>query len=123
MSTYTVKAVRWEHGWELHIDGEGVTQVRTLDHAAQQVRDYLETVHDRDFTDADIELRFDLDGLEVEVAAARRATAEAAAAQARAAARARHVAAALRSHGLSVTDTAAVLGVSRGRVSQLVATQ
>ncbi len=23
---YTVNAKRWEHGWELHIDGIGVTQ-------------------------------------------------------------------------------------------------
>ena len=27
---YNVIAKRWEHGWELHIDGIGVTQSRLL---------------------------------------------------------------------------------------------
>ena len=26
MTTYSVRAKRWERGWELHIDGVGVTQ-------------------------------------------------------------------------------------------------
>jgi uncharacterized protein YhdP len=43
---YTVTAKRWDHGWELHIDGEGVTQTRTLANAGQQVRDYLSLLHD-----------------------------------------------------------------------------
>ena len=34
MSTYDVRAVPWAEGWELHVDGAGVTQVRTLDKAA-----------------------------------------------------------------------------------------
>ena len=42
MSTYTVRATRWAHGWELHIDGVGVTQSRNLDGAEQMVRDYIE---------------------------------------------------------------------------------
>ncbi len=41
MSTYTVRAKRWKHGWELHIDGVGVTQSRNLDGAEQMVRDYI----------------------------------------------------------------------------------
>ena len=118
--TYTVTAKRWKHGWELHIDGEGVTQTRTLATAKDQVRDYLESMHDRDFTDATVDITIDLDGYEDEVAAARREVAEAAAAQQRAAARSRAVATTLRARGLSVTDAAEVLGISRGRVSQLV---
>lgn len=120
MTTYRVTALRWTGGWELHIDGEGVTQVRTLDHAVSQVRDYLETVHDRDFSDAEIELIPDLGGLEREVVETRREIAAAAESQKQAAEHSRAIARALRDQGLSVTDTAAVLGVSRGRVSQLV---
>ena len=120
VKAFTVRAVRWKQGWELHIDGEGVTQVRTLDRAAEQVRDYLQSMHGTDFSDATVEVTPDLDGLEVEIAQARRDVVDAAQAQARAAARSRAVARELRRRGLSVTDTAAILGVSRGRVSQLV---
>lgn len=119
---YKATAVRWGGGWELHIEGEGVTQVRSLANAAQQVRDYLETVHERDFSDIEVEIAHDLGGVEREVAAAAAEVAEATAALAAAAAHARAVA--LRLHdevGLSVTDTGAVLGVSKGRASQLLA--
>lgn len=119
MSTYKATALRWSGGWELHIEGEGVTQVRTLDHAVSQVRDYLETVHERDFSDAEVEIIPDLGGLEREVIETRREIAAAAEAQELAAAHSRKIARELRDRGLSVTDTAAVLGVSRGRVSQL----
>jgi hypothetical protein len=47
-NTYNVTAKRWKHGWELHIDGVGVTQSRTLDTAEQMVRDYIETLTDKD---------------------------------------------------------------------------
>ena len=47
-NTYNVTAKRWKHGWELHIDGVGVTQSRTLDTAEQMVRDYIETLTDQD---------------------------------------------------------------------------
>ena len=39
--TYTVTAKRWEHGWELHIHGVGVTQSRTVAGAEDMIRDYL----------------------------------------------------------------------------------
>jgi hypothetical protein len=48
MSTYSVRARRWAHGWELHIDGIGVTQSRNLDGAVQLVRDYIESLTGRD---------------------------------------------------------------------------
>jgi hypothetical protein len=41
MTTYTVLAKRWKRGWELHIDGVGVTQSRTLNDAEAMVRDYI----------------------------------------------------------------------------------
>jgi antitoxin component HigA of HigAB toxin-antitoxin module len=118
--TYKVSTRRWSGGWELHVAGEGVTQVRTLDKADRQVRDYLETLHDADFSDAVVTVVPELGGLEVEVAAARKEAEEAAAAQVAAAEHVRKVVKALRRSGLSTTDTAAVLGVSRGRISQLV---
>jgi DNA-directed RNA polymerase specialized sigma subunit len=117
--TYTVKAIKWSGGWELHIDGEGVTQVKTLDKADQMVRSYLETRYDKDFASVAIEVTPDLGGFEVEIREARKALADAADAQVAAALRSRRVVATLRSKGLSVTDSAAVLGVSRGRISQL----
>jgi len=121
MSTISVTAVRWERGWELWLDGEPATQVTTLDQAVQQVRDYLDTVDpDVDHADWEVTISPDLGELGEHVKAARAATAEAARAQEDAARRAREVARELRAAGLSVTDSAVILGVSRGRVSQLV---
>ncbi len=39
--TYQVTAQRWERGWELHIEGVGATQSRTVEEAEMMVRDYL----------------------------------------------------------------------------------
>ncbi|CAN5915980.1 hypothetical protein BH23ACT10_BH23ACT10_08130 [soil metagenome] len=120
MKTYTVTAKRWKHGWELHIDDVGVTQSRTLSGAEQMVRDYVETLLDVDASDAEVVVVPELGGLE-ERARQVRAQARAAEQARRDAAReARELATALRAAGLSISDTAAVLGVSRGRVSQLV---
>ncbi|MCA0435467.1 MAG: antitoxin HicB [Austwickia sp.] len=114
-----VTAKRWSGGWELHVDGHGVTQCRILDDAERQVRDYMHTLTDEPWT-GPIELSIDLGGLECEVDEARASTAAAARLQEEAAAESRRVALALRGLGLSVTDSATILGVSRGRVSQLV---
>ena len=120
MTTYVVRAKRWEHGWELHIDGIGVTQSRTLDTAERMVRDYIESLTGNNTTGDQVEIRPDLGGLENKAASVRewveriqRETQESAAAS-------RALARDLRAAGLSVSDTAAILGVSRGRVSQLV---
>lgn len=119
-TTYNVRAKHWANGWELHIDRIGVTQVRTLDKAERQVRDYLETLLDIDTSDAKIVIRPDLGGLEELVRAARERSRAAEAAQREAAQEVRQVAKRLRDRGLSVSDTAKVMGVSRGRVSQIV---
>ena len=116
--SYTVTATRWEDGWELDIDGVGVTQCRALGSAEHMVRDYLRL--DGLDADADLDIVIDLDGLEDEVRATKERTAAAARATREAADAARAIAAELRDKGLSVADTAAVLGVSKGRVSQLV---
>lgn len=117
--SYNVTAKRWTHGWELHIDGVGVTQCRTLDGAQEMVRDYLRLDGHEDYETANVVVNVYLDGLETEVETVHRETEAAALAQRQAGEHARQLAAALRKHGLSVTDTATVLGVSRGRVSQL----
>jgi hypothetical protein len=117
---YTVTARRWKHGWELHIEGVGVTQSRTLDGAEQMVRDYIETLTDKDVSDDRVEITIDLGhGLDADVRNVRDLLAAADQQQREASKAYRALAADLRAAGLSVTDTATVLGVSRGRVSQL----
>lgn len=116
---YDVKAVRWAHGWELHIGDIGVTQSHTLADAESMVRDFLALDGYADAATAKISITPDLDGLEDEAHRAAENTARAAAAQRLAAAESREVVRKLRNSGLSVTDTAAIMGVSRGRVSQL----
>jgi hypothetical protein len=120
MTTYVVRAKRWAHGWELHIDGIGVTQSRTLDGAEQMVRDYIETLTDRDVSGAAVVIEFDLGGLEAKAVGVRKQIQDAQQENRAAAAASRALASELRAAGLSVSDTARVLGISRGRVSQLV---
>ncbi|MCJ1683250.1 MULTISPECIES: antitoxin HicB [unclassified Rathayibacter] len=116
----TVTAHHWEHGWELWIDGETVTQVSALDKAVQQVRDYLDTVDPSvDHSGWDVTVVPEIGPLGAEIIEARRATEQAAQASVAAAVRSRAAARRLREAGYSVTDSAAILGVSRGRVSQL----
>lgn len=115
-----ITAHRWDGGWELHRDGEAITQVTTLDKAADQVRDYLDTVEpDTDHSEWSVEIRAELGALTDEVEAARAATEAATAAAMSAAKQSRDAVRHLRDAGLSVTDSAVILGVSRGRVSQL----
>jgi DNA-directed RNA polymerase specialized sigma subunit len=123
VTTYHVTARRWARGWELHIEGVGVTQSTTLAAAEQTVRDYLETLLDTDTTEATVVIAPDLGGLGDRVERARERTRAAQEAQQVAARESREVACALREAGLSVTDAAAVLGVSRGRVTQLTSSK
>ncbi|MFT3898747.1 MAG: antitoxin HicB [Gordonia sp. (in: high G+C Gram-positive bacteria)] len=117
----TATARRWDRGWELWIDGEAATQVATLDRAAAQVRDYLDTIDpSADHSTWEIEVVPEIGDLGNAVKEARAATEQASTATIDAAAKSREVARRLRAAGYSVTDSAAILGVSRGRVSQLV---
>jgi hypothetical protein len=118
-ATYNVTAKRWKHGWELHIDGVGVTQSRTLDTAEQMVRDYIETLTDRDVGGDTVVIVPELGALDRRVTTVREKLAAADRQQQEARNSYRALAAELRAAGLSVSDTAAILGVSRGRVSQL----
>ena len=57
-----VKVARWSGGWDLYIEGEGlssgggVTQVTSLDEAETQVRSYLRSIFQTDFSDAVIDI-------------------------------------------------------------------
>lgn len=119
--TYTAHARRWDHGWELHVDGVGVTQVRVLEHAKAQVCDLVETMTDSRPAEDHVEVTLDMGDLGTQARNVREMTAQAADLQRRAASASRQVVADLRGAGLSVSDIATVLGVSRGRVSQLLA--
>lgn len=120
VTTYTAHAVRWDEGWELHVDGVGVTQVSTLDRAVQQVRDFVETDLEIDASDAEVVIVHELGDLGQRVREARERAREAEEARRLAARQTREAVRALRAEGISVTDTAAILGVSRGRVSELL---
>ncbi|WP_206686244.1 antitoxin HicB [Kribbella qitaiheensis] len=117
--TYRVTARRWEHGWELQVDGVGVTQCRPLADAERMALDYLATELGGEAADYAVDIRHDLGGVEVEAAAVRQRMVEAQAAVDTAADDMRRVVRQLRGDGLSVRDTATILKVSPGRVSQL----
>ncbi len=123
MNEYNVRAVKWEHGWELHVEGLGVSQCRTLATAAQQVRDFVATITDTDTDtdtdDAEIVVSVTVGGIEKDVERARKMTADAITKQQLAAAESRRVARELRGAGLSVADTARVMDISKGRAAQL----
>lgn len=119
--TYTATAVPWAQGWELHVDGVGVTQVRVLAKAAQQVRDLIETMTGVDAGAAQIQFNLNLNGIEKEILDIKQRMQSALWMQAQAAEDMRRVVADLRRDRISVSDIATILDVSRGRVSQLLA--
>lgn len=119
-TTYRVLAKRWEKGWELHIDGIGVTQARKLHEAETMVRDLIDRRDDVNAAEFNLEWTFELDDeLDAEIKAARAAVAANAEAQKEAAARSRSVARRLLASGLAGNEVAKILGVSPQRVSQL----
>ena len=120
MTHYTARAKRWKHGWELHVDGVGVTQSRTLDTAERQVLDFVESLLGRDTSGDSVGVVVDLGELGVRLTEARRKSDEATKLQLVAAAQSRAAVHEMRGVGLSVSDIAALLHVSRGRVSQLL---
>ena len=121
MNSLIVTATRWSGGWELEIGEQQHTQVRNLCNARQQVVDYLDTMDESvDHADVDITIIPEIGALADEVAQAREATRDAAEATEMAARQSRAAAQHLRAAGYSVSDSAVIMGVSRGRVSQLV---
>ena len=121
MSIYTVTATRWAHGWELDIDGVGVTQARSLGEVDAMLRDYVALmVSDDAARNARFDHQFRLRGAEDEIADVRSEYDELLQKQAQLAVRTRKVALMLRHQGLTGRDIAIVLGVSPQRVSQLI---
>ena len=118
---YEVRARRWARGWELNIDGVGVTQSHSLSDAEEMVRDYiaLDTGADPDSFAVSITPEIG-DGLDEHVEETRQRIREAEQAQAQAAERSRALVRELAARGLSGKDTARVLGVPPQRVSQLL---
>ena len=122
--TYTVDAKRWEHGWELHVEGVGVTQSKSLHSAASVTREYISLAEDiSDESTIDVEIRPQIDNaLGQEVIAARKAVQELGERQREVAALSRAAARDLAESGLTGADIAVVLDVSPQRVSQLLNT-
>ena len=119
---YTVNARRWEHGWELHVEGVGVTQSKSLHSASRIAREYISLVRSiNDESTIDVEIRPHIDNaLGDEVIAARKAVHELGERQREVAALSRTAARDLAASGLSGADIAVVLEVSPQRVSQLL---
>ncbi len=120
---YDVRAKRWEHGWELHIDGVGVTQSRSLRDAEMMARDLISRRLGLAADSFDVAITPEVGGgLDEQTRAAREAVTDADRAQRRAAAQSGEAARRLRQAGLSGRDIAKVLDVSPQRVSQLLKT-
>lgn len=116
-----VTAERWEKGWDLILDDDNATSVTHLKNAAQQVRDYLDTIEpDVDHSDIEVDINVDLDGLQDDIATARKATIEAALHQERAAAQLRKAAHSLKERKIPADDAAILLKVSKSRFYQLL---
>ena len=121
MTTIKATARKWSGGWEIWLDDDNLTSVRHLRNATQQVRDYLDTVEPEvDHSDVELDIDLDIGSVKDEIARVRQETREAAEAQAQAARHTRKVVNTLRAEGYTMDDTADILGVSKGRVSQLV---
>ncbi len=122
MTDYTVTAKRWAHGWELHIDGVGVTQVRSLSTAESTAREYIAFALDiEDENSFAVDVVPELDSkLTQEVREARERVEYAAKVQREAALKQRKIAKKLEDEGLTGREIAAVLEVTPQRVSQIL---
>ena len=118
--TIDIIAKPWEGGWELWHGDEVWTQVNTLARARQQIVDYLDTVDEGvEHAAMNIVITPQVPGWQ-EASESRQAAQQAEEQRRHATMLARKAATRLREEGISLADTASILGVSRGRVSQLV---
>jgi DNA-directed RNA polymerase specialized sigma24 family protein len=125
LNTYTVRARRWDHGWELHISGpddyQGTTQSRGLMSAERMARDYialdLEVAPDTFTVDIVPEVGGPLGDLVKDAKTAIHYADEAIRA---AAEKSRRAVADMHRAGMTQTEIARVLRVSQQRVSQLL---
>lgn len=119
-TAYEVAARRWEHGWELHIPGVGVTQATTLDKADRQISDYLSTVFDLDRYEGDIRVIPEVEGITDTIRALQQIDVALAGLSIEKEGARERVTRAMLEQGFSYADIAGALGISKGRVSQLV---
>jgi len=120
VKTYAVTAKRWARGWELHIEGIGVTQSHGLADADEMARDYIADAEEVSPDSFAVNITPEVGGgIDAAVKAARGAMKAAEEAQKVAAAQVRQAVVQLKAAGLTGADVAAYLGVSAQRVSQL----
>ena len=55
-TSYEVRAKRWARGWELHVEGVGVTQSKTLVSASKMAREYVSMALDVDPESFELEM-------------------------------------------------------------------
>ena len=118
--TYTARAQRWERGWEIHVEGVGVTQVRSLDRAVGAARELVEIMTGRAIRPEQVSVEMIPRSMNDRVRRAREKTRRAQEAQRQAAQFTREVITELRDEGLTPADIAGLMGISRGRVTQLL---
>lgn len=118
---YNVRAKRWARGWELYVEGVGVTQARTLRQADVVLRDYIALmVGVRQAKSADFAFVHEVGGLERRVAKTQAAAERLVREQEQVAAEYRSVAVELKRKGLTGEDAARVMRISPQRYSQLI---
>lgn len=123
MKTFHVRARRWEHGWELHVDHVGVTQSHSLRDAEMMARELISRRVGISPDAFAVTITPEIgQGIDEEIREAREAVRVADRAQRAAAVQSREAARRLRQAGLSGRDIAQVLDVSPQRVSQLLKT-
>lgn len=119
--TYDVTAKRWKHGWELHIEGVGVTQSRSLLDAEDMARDYISLLLEVPEESIGVRVMPEIGaGVDGEILSLYETDRLVEKATKEAASKRRSIAASLAGMGLSGREIAAVLKVSPTRVSQLL---
>ena len=119
---YSTTARREGDWWVIEVDGVGVTQAKRLDKVAHMARDLVAAMLEVDHDDVSIDVRYELPVAAVDALSEAKAAGEVARQLATLAAESgRRAVAALHEEGLSLRDTAHLLGVSYQRVHQLLA--
>ncbi len=120
--TFTVRAKRWKRGWELTIDGVGVTQAKRLTEAEKMAKSYISMVRDLEEDAIAVSIIPVIDDELDQLILDLRAQQERAAREQEAASRsARELVSLLRKEeDLSQAEIAVVLDISPQRVNQLL---
>lgn len=125
MSTHTVTVTREDDWWLAHVhglDGGAHTEARTLTGLDAGVRDLIvlaEDLPDEAAADLDVTYRYDVDDETVRAAGSLAAERARVAHVERVRTQTARLAVDMRRRGYSVRDTAAALGITPGRVTQL----